>query len=340
VEAVAKYRSELRLTIRALIAAALSFVVGEALGLPQSQWAVITALIIVQGSLGGTLGASMDRLAGTLAGAVFGAAAALARQAWDMPALAVLLLAVAPLALLATLRPSFRVAPVTATIVLLASPGEHSAITAALHRVGEITLGTVIGIAVSIIILPSRARHVCAARGAEALELMAQLITHHLQPPERSDRAAINRLNAGVRGAFAKAAAAAQEARREHALRIGEEPTSERLVRTLRRLRSDVAFIGRAAASEGATWQGATPVLGEVAAGFGEVFRGLAEALRTGGDAPDLAPLDGLVAKLRPAMSDGARDASVLPFVIETLRRDLGDLAGVLTPQVSSTASE
>src|SRR6185437_14021858 len=112
--AVARYRSELRLVVQALTAAALSLLIAEALALPQGFWAVITALIIVQGSLGGTLGAGLDRVVGTLA--------------------------VAPVALLAAIRPSFRVAPVTAAIVLLASSGTASPLAAALDRVGEIAL--------------------------------------------------------------------------------------------------------------------------------------------------------------------------------------------------------
>jgi uncharacterized membrane protein YccC len=80
--AASKYKSELQLVVRALTAAALSLIIGEALALPQSYWAVITALIIVQGSLGGTLTAGLERLVGTLAGAALGVAAALAREFW------------------------------------------------------------------------------------------------------------------------------------------------------------------------------------------------------------------------------------------------------------------
>ncbi|SDR64001.1 Fusaric acid resistance protein-like [Rhizobiales bacterium GAS113] len=106
-----KYKSELQLVIRALTAAALSLLIAEVLASPQSYWAVITALIIVQGSLGGTLTAGLDRLVGTLAGAVLGAAAALAGEFWDAPEVVLLLLVVPPVALLAAIRSSFRMAP-------------------------------------------------------------------------------------------------------------------------------------------------------------------------------------------------------------------------------------
>jgi uncharacterized membrane protein YgaE (UPF0421/DUF939 family) len=282
-----KYKSELQLVVRALVAAALSLAIADLLALPQSYWAVITALIIVQGSVGGTLTAGLDRLVGTLAGAALGAAAALAREYWEAPQMLLLLLAVAPVALLAAIRPSFRVAPVTAAIVLLANNG-GSPIASAMHRVVEIGLGTIIGIIVSILVLPSRARGICFDRSAAVLKLLAQLVILHLQPPDPTKQEGIERLNGKVRAELGKVETAAQEARREHAIRVAEEPVPDRLVRTLRRLRSDVAFVGRATAANDLDWQDIGPVLGGVASGFRVVFDAVSDALLHGNHAPDL----------------------------------------------------
>ena len=49
------YHAELRLVVRATLAAALSLLVSNAFALPQAYWAALSALIIVQLSLGGTL---------------------------------------------------------------------------------------------------------------------------------------------------------------------------------------------------------------------------------------------------------------------------------------------
>jgi uncharacterized membrane protein YccC len=92
-------------------------VIADALALPQGYWAVFTALIIVQGSVGGTLAAGLDRFIGTVTGAVLGAAVALTGEIWRVPQVLRLMLAVAPVALLAARRPSFRIAPVTAAIL-------------------------------------------------------------------------------------------------------------------------------------------------------------------------------------------------------------------------------
>jgi uncharacterized membrane protein YccC len=334
--AASKYKSELQLVVRALTAAALSLIIGEALALPQSYWAVITALIIVQGSLGGTLTAGLDRLVGTLAGAALGAAAALAREFWDAPQVLLLLLAVAPVTPLAAIRPSFRVAPVTAAIVLLATPGDASPITSAMLRVVEIALGTIIGIVVSMLVLPSRARRICFEHAAETLQLLAQLLVLHLRPPDPTKREAIDGLNGRVRAELGKVETAAQEARREHATRVAEEAAPDRVVRTLRRLRSDVAFVGRATAAGDLDWSGLGPILGEVSSALRVAFTALSETLLCDNPAPDLSDVDQAMAKLRIAIDDGAgnpdasHSAIILPFVIETLRRDLGDLTDAL----------
>jgi uncharacterized membrane protein YccC len=331
-----KYKSELQQVIRALTAAALSFIVGEVLAVRQSYWAVITALIIVQGSLGGTLTAGLDRLAGTLAGAALGVAAALAREFWDAPPVLLLLLAVAPVSLLAAIRPSFRVAPVTAAIVLLATPSNASPITSAMLRVFEIALGTIIGIVVSMLVLPSRARRVCFEHSAEMLKLLAQLLVHHLRPPEPTERKAIDRLSDQVRTELGKVETAAQEARREHTIRVAEEPVPERVVRTLRRLRSDVVFVGRATASNDLDWKDISAILGEVASALRGALAALSDTLLHENPAPDLTDVDQAIAKLRIAFNEGtdnpgsSHTAIILPFVIDMLHRDLGDLTDAL----------
>ena len=331
-----KYRSELRLVSRALTAAALSLVIGEAFAMPQSYWAVITALIIVQGSVGGTLAAGLDRFVGTLAGAVLGAAAALAGEFWRVPQVLLLLLAVAPVALLAAIRPSFRIAPVTAAIVLFTTPSNASPITSAMDRVVEIALGTIIGIIVSIFVLPSRAQRICFERSAEMLKRLAQVLLLHLRPPDAAKPDEIERLNERVRAALAKVEATAEEARREHLIRVAEGPVPERLVRTLRRLRSDVAFVGRAKAGNDFDWQSLGLVTAEVASALRFVFDSLSDTLLHDTHVPDLTELDQAIAKLRIATDKRAENprsphrAIALPFVIDTLRRDLGDLIDAL----------
>jgi uncharacterized membrane protein YccC len=327
-----RYMSEFRLVGRALTAAALSLAIADALALPQSYWAVFTALIIVQGSVGGTLAAGLDRFVGTLAGAGLGGAVAVAGEFWRVPQVLLLLLAVAPVALLAAIRPSFRIAPVTAAILLLTTPSNVSPITSAIDRVVEIALGSIIGIVVSIFILPSRARRICFERSAKTLKLLAKVLVLHLQLPDPAKLKEIELLNEQVRTELAKVEATADEARREHLIRVADGPVPGRLLRTLRRLRSDVAFVGRVTVASDFDWHGLGVAMTEVASAFRLVFEVLADTLLQNNRAPDLTELDLAIAKLRIVTGNGAHSpgpppsAIALPFVIDTLRRDLGDL--------------
>src|SRR5262245_35080512 len=68
--------SELRLAVRGTAAAVLAFALAKLLGFAHGYWAVITSIIVLQTSVGGSLKAALDRLAGTMAGALWGAAIA------------------------------------------------------------------------------------------------------------------------------------------------------------------------------------------------------------------------------------------------------------------------
>ena len=82
------------------------------------------------------------------------------RHLSEIALLAVLALAVAPLALIAAINPRFSVAPITAIIVLLVPTITHaSPIASALDRVLEVVLGGVTGLVVSFLLLPSSFDH-------------------------------------------------------------------------------------------------------------------------------------------------------------------------------------
>jgi hypothetical protein len=154
-------------------------------------------------------------------------------------------------------------------------------------------------------------------------------------PGDRRDHGKIECFNRQVRGELAKVEAAAEEALREHLIRVAE-PVPERLVRTLRRLRSDVAFVGRATSGNDFDWQGLGFVTAEVASAFRLVFETLSDTLLHDAHMPDLAELDQAIAKLRTVTDEDADNprlphrANALPFVIDTLRRDLNDLIDAL----------
>ena len=170
-------RGELRLAARVVVAGVLTFALAQMFGLAQGYWAVITAVVVMQASLGGSLKATIDRLIGTLAGAVFGGAVALLVPHGNDEGLGIALaVALAPLAFLAALFASFRVAPLTAVIVLLTPAAATLApFQFTIDRVAEIALGCVVGLAVSLFVLPAR-----------ALGLVAESAGRIVQPSRRA----------------------------------------------------------------------------------------------------------------------------------------------------------
>src|SRR3954447_11931256 len=136
-----------------------AFGLAQALALPQGFWAVITALIVTQSNVGGSLKAALDRFIGSVFGAVYGSAVAFAiPHEHGLSRAAALIVAVAPLSFLAARSAGFRVAPITAIIVLLSATGSTlGPFGFAVDRVLEVGLGCAVGLLVSVLFVPARA---------------------------------------------------------------------------------------------------------------------------------------------------------------------------------------
>ena len=162
---------ELGLGLRVTVAAMSALVIAMACGLKLPLWAVLTSLIVTQMSVGRSLKATRDYLIGTVGGAIYGGAVAvLVPHTGESALLAVLVMAVAPLAFIAAINPSLNVATVTAIIVLLLPAMSHgNPLDSAIDRVLEVTVGAITGLAVSFLVLPSRAHsQIRAERRARA----------------------------------------------------------------------------------------------------------------------------------------------------------------------------
>ena len=283
---------ELRLALRTTIAAGLAFAVAKLLDLPQGTWAVITAIIVMQASLGGSVKAAADRMAGTLAGALWGGLVAVSvPRVGDIETGLAVLLAVGPLALLAAVNASFRVAPITALIVLL--PTSASGITPlayALERIAEISLGIVVGVGVALFVLPARARGLLAKSAARLAELNADLVEVLIEGLIGGEgRPGLAGLHARIRATLRQMDAAVDEAARERRTHLSDHADPEPLARTLYRVRHDLVMIGRACATP------LPPAIGEALREpltglrdrVAELLRDAARSLRLGLPLPD-----------------------------------------------------
>ena len=242
-------KAQLALAVRVTVAAFSALVVALALHLMLPLWAVLTSLIVTQMSVGRSLKATRDYLIGTIGGAIYGGAIALLiPHNGEGALLAVLVMAVAPLAFIAAINPSLNTATVTAIIVLLLPAATHgSPLDSAIDRVLEVAVGAITGLAVSFLVLPSRAHSQLRAGAAQLLELLASALTELLSGLTHGrDNNALHELQDGIGAALANLNAIGAEAERERGAKLSSGPDTGPLLRTILRLRHDLVMIGRA----------------------------------------------------------------------------------------------
>lgn len=251
-EVAERRRTEIGLALRITVASLLSYVIAQALNLHLPLWAVLTSIIVTQLSVGRSLKTTGDYLIGTLGGALYGGLIAVfIPHSSEWALLAVLALAILPMALLAAIRPGLNAAPVTAIIVLLVPLMSHiDPVASAIDRVLEVAVGALIGLGVSFIVLPSRAHGLAVAAGAKALQLMAVAFEGLLAGVTGGiDRDGLHRLQDGIGQSLVALNGVALEAERERRVRVAMGPDTGPLLRTLLRLRHDMVMIGRAASA-------------------------------------------------------------------------------------------
>lgn len=150
--------AKLRYSLKTALAAIITFLVYHALDLPQGYWAVISAIIIMQSSLGGSLQAGWYRLFGTAIGAGLAVAAISLfppEAAWGVAA--ALFITTALSAYLNYTHESFKMAGITAVIIILMGESGLSPLEAGMHRFLEISLGIGVALLVSFVLFPSKA---------------------------------------------------------------------------------------------------------------------------------------------------------------------------------------
>ncbi|MEE3622719.1 FUSC family protein [Nitrospirillum sp. BR 11752] len=337
---------ELRLAFRVTVAGVAALAMARLVNLPQSYWAVITAIMVMQTSIGGSLKAALDRFAGTLAGAAWGAlVASVGLRDSPLHLCLTLAVALAPLAWLAARHPVFKLAPVTATIVLLTSASStQSSLALAMDRVFEIVIGNIVGLAVALFVLPSRAYGTVLTTAARVTDLCADMLDALLDPalPEEV-RQGLSKRHAQLWAALRPLDTAVEEAQRERRTWLGDQRDPAPLVRTLTRVRHDLVMVGRAtadrAASDGAAARRLEGPQADVRRQGVLFLRHAATALRTQGQAPDIEPvqaaarayLDTVQALraegvLRELPRGVTGQIYTLSFALEQLTQDLTDL--------------
>jgi len=247
-----RHRRQLGLSLRVTVAALVSLAAAQILKLHLPLWAVLASIVVTQMSVGRSLKATIDYLSGTLGGAVFGTlVATFVPHASEPGLLVVLAVAVAPLALLAALRPKFVSAPATSAIVILLPALTHaSSAASALDRVLEVSVGGIAGLAVSFLLLPANAHRIAIDAIARTLDQMANALDALFLGMERGlDMASLHRIQDHIGIALNQLSAVGAEAEQERAARLARGPGLGPLLGVLLRLRHDLVMIGRVAIS-------------------------------------------------------------------------------------------
>ena len=350
-------RPQLGLALRVTLAALLAFGAAQLLHLHLPLWAVLTAIIVTQLSVGRSLKTALDYLVGTIGGVIYGGVVTIfVPHGNEFELLALLAVVVAPLALIAAFNPRLHVATVTAIIVLLVpTMTEVQPIDSAIDRVLEVGVGAITGLVVSFFVLPSRAMGMAMGCAARILELMADALRELLAGLTRGlDNDALHRLQDGIGESLVKLGEVAGEAESERAVGLSPGLDAAPLLRTLLRLRHDLVMIGRAAGAPlpDVMQQRLGGALKRVGVAATDYLRTSAEALRSRRHAPPLEPLQQALTDYTNEVADVRREGLTralsgeqieqffaLGFALEQLQRNFRDLAMRLNERVSSKAS-
>jgi len=353
-------KAQLALAVRVTVAAVAAFAIASALHLMLPLWAVLTSLIVTQLSVGRSLKVSRDYLFGTIGGALYGGTiAVLVPHAGEIELLALLALAVAPLAFLAAVKPSLNPAVVTAVIVLLLPELRHApALSSAIDRVLEVGVGAVTGLLVSFLVWPSRAQEQIRASAARLLELIAAALAELLAGLSRGrDVDALHRIQDGIGAALVELNATGAEAERERSARLSSGPDCGPLLRTILRLRHDAVIIGRATVIPLPDDLQARLVgpIADLSGAITAYLRSCAAALRNGEKPPAMAPVEKTIGAYaaeigavrgegltRGLPGDAIERFFALGFSLEQMRQNLTDLERVIaewssTPPVAAS---
>jgi uncharacterized membrane protein YccC len=342
---VSKHAVELRLSLRVTASAVLALALSHLLHLSFALWAILTAVLLTQVSVGQSLKATIDYLASTLGGALYaGAVGAIIPHANEIAVYAALAIAVAPVALVAATNPRFRAAPLTAAMVFMAPTITHTGpIASAFERLTEVAVGGVVGLVVSFFVLPARAQELAIESAARMLGLMADTLPQIFAGfvGER-DGTAIRNVQDNIGASLARLNTIFDEAKHERSVRLAHLPDPTPLLRTLLRLRHDLIMIGRAAM---------LPLPHELQLRLGKMLAAFAESARNYLRANSAAllsrrgpaPLGGVEAALnayaaeigmvrregltRDLQTDAVERLFALGFTLEQLHHHFADLA-------------
>ncbi len=327
------HQDALLIAARVGLSASLAYLIATLQHLPETYWPVLSAVIVARGGAKGAGGSASDRLVGTLAGAGVGLAASFLHH-FGLPDWLLLFLAMAPLAFISADNTAFRAAPMAAMIVLSAATAGKSGmagIGVALFRVLDVGMGTLVALFVSYVLLPSNAIRDLRRDAAALMMPLANLLSLGARPADVEARDKFTRLNARTKREMRELVIAARQIRARKEERDGPDTLPNQFTAALGRTHGTIIFITRALSG--------APLVDDVRDALKPFLRtararlgGIHHLLADGTPLDPSAELDAAVASAsarieRHATDNPAVHLEAMPFLLETLRDDLNELA-------------
>lgn len=261
-------RDALRLGIQSAIAAAVQFTVMTSLGLPEKFVGILSAVLVVEPSIGVTLVAAQRRVVATLVGCAVGLACFFVIPNGYGTAVA---LAVAMFCMntLAGFRPHWRYGVVAA--VALALKAENDSVQTAIDRSIAIGLGVAVGSSASLLVWPDKASTRVRWHLHDALQTLADYLTSTLKATTEKDESPSNDLKKRYSSEISNARETVE------GVRIADASALRERIRHTERLYSAVLILERVA-EEGSADNGDSEII-EMLNGIRESTQEAIEAL-------------------------------------------------------------
>jgi uncharacterized membrane protein YccC len=311
--------AEVRAALQMAFGATAALYLATWLKLPHPYWSVISAIVVIQASVGGgVLTVARDRAIGTVTGALAGGMVAFLRPP-GMESMALSIAAsTAVLAFLGAGRPWLKIAPVTATIVIAGGTGAEGTASLVLDRVMEILVGSGVGVLAILALFPRHARQSFKLQAREAAGEAAALLAL-MSKSDPDDASEITRHHADLKR---RLDALGQAAKNVIDLPGLQRETADRaaLARAFWRVRSDIVILGRGFQAEGAGAR-LDPWSQDAARAVEQL-----EALSRGKAAQPMGPIDQSLA-LSMAVEGDDMALGAAAIGVAHMHRDLDDLA-------------
>lgn len=315
---------QMRQAIKTALAAVIAYLVTSLLRLPEGQWAVISVVVVSQTHLGGSLRAGRARILGTAVGATLGVAAIHIFGSGMTGLVLAIGLTIGLCAYLLHVHDSFRMAGLTAVIVL--AGGHYDApLLYGFTRFLEISIGVGVALGVSYLLWPARAGASLKHAVADTLRLEAryfQALANCRFPTdcdpkdERATRAALDKARAANRSLLDQARGEPAGFTREEHLVVSLYNFTERIAEHLLAMEHAVHF------------QQLEPLHGQVVEAIEDLWRNcdatmsaLASAIDRNNTPPDLESLRRASRNAESALAKLRRTHVTHGFSLETVMR-------------------